>query len=61
MVKIAQYISLAGAAVFSFIWITEIGRLRDKGAGWADAVFHKNKMFMFGAIGVVTILALSLT
>ncbi len=61
MAKYAAIIAWIGGAAFTYVYLMRIGNLRDKGNGWVDALFRKNDMIFFGAVGLFTLVALFTT
>ena len=57
---IATIISWAGGAVFTYVWLMRVGKLRDEGMGWLDATFKKNDLRWFGAMGLGTLIAMTI-
>jgi hypothetical protein len=59
MAKYATIIAWIGGAAFTYVYLMRIGSLRDEGKGWLDALFRKNDMVFFGAVGLTTLVAMS--
>ena len=59
MAKYATIIAWVGGAAFTFVYLMRIGNLRDEGLGWFDALFRKNDMVFFGAVGLFTLVAMT--
>jgi len=59
MAKYAVIIAWIGGAAFTYVYLMRIGSLRDEGNGWLDALFRKNDMVFFGAVGLFTLVAMT--
>jgi hypothetical protein len=59
MAKYAMVVAWIGGAAFTFVYLMRIGNLRDEGLGWLDALFRKNDMVFFGAVGLLTLVAMT--
>ena len=60
MVKWAIVISWLGATLFVYLWLMAVGKLRDQGKGWPEALYKENKMIFFGATGLFTMICMVL-
>lgn len=60
MAKYAVIISWIGGAVFTYVYMMRVGNLRDQGKNWIDALFRENDMIFFGAVGIITLVAMTI-
>ena len=60
MAKIAIVISWLGGAAFTYFYVMRVGNLRDDGKDWMDALLHENDLVLFGAVGLFTMVAMTI-
>ena len=60
MAKYAVIISWIGGALFTYVYVMRVGNLRDKGKNWVEALFKENDMIFFGAVGILTLVAMTI-
>ncbi|MCF8052351.1 MAG: hypothetical protein K9L59_14000 [Desulfobacterales bacterium] len=60
MAKYAVIISWIGGALFTYVWMMRVGNLRDKGKNWYEALIKENDMIFFGAVGILTLVAMTI-
>lgn len=56
--SVARIVAWIGGTIFTYVYVISVGRLRDEGKGWLDALVRKNQMLLFGFMGILTLVSM---